>query len=366
MPQKSFNKSLAKELLRTEAQLASEEGVDHYWETRVERLSQLCSTGSAKTHIAFLGTAMLAKALDATVNLYAIKPKHAEAHENSFSARSLCHGAIVPVSAEIGMQIGVTGREPLNNQPYFRMKRLDDGTPVLGSSRAAFDYMLLMIKELATLDSAAARKALRAFIAVRRKYQTRYTAVGKCGTVKPQQLASLIHAFVKADSEHGKRAQAVVAGLFGVYATGRVESGRVNDPSREYPGDVCVKAADSDEWEKAIEVRDKPVTDEDILIFAKKCVDMGVREAVVVMVSERQPHLEATSLHDWAAGYGIGITLFFGWEAITEQVLFWTAAPKPDAAATAVRSIAEQLQAIEARPETVTLWLQLCDDSGVR
>jgi hypothetical protein len=42
----------------------------------------------------------------------------------------LCHSVLVPLSAELGFSLGVTGREPLNNQPYFRMTRLDDGTPV--------------------------------------------------------------------------------------------------------------------------------------------------------------------------------------------------------------------------------------------
>ena len=86
-------------------------------------------------------------------------------------------------------------------------------------------------------------------------------------------------------SEGGRLAQAVVAGLMDTFAgPERVESGRVNDPSRRHPGDVCVRAVDADVWEKAFEIRDKPVSMSDVQIFGDKCVSMGAREAAVVAV----------------------------------------------------------------------------------
>jgi hypothetical protein len=65
----------------------------------------------------------LPKSVNRKADLYAIKPTHAADNENAFSARTLCHSVIVPVAAELGISLGVTGREPLNNQPYFRMTR---------------------------------------------------------------------------------------------------------------------------------------------------------------------------------------------------------------------------------------------------
>ena len=53
----------------------------------------------------------------------------------------------------------------------------------------------------------------------------------------------------------------MVAGLLDVFVGAeRVESGRINDPKV---------------WEKAIEVRDKPVAASDVQIFGNKCVAMG-------------------------------------------------------------------------------------------
>ncbi|MBV8611310.1 MAG: restriction endonuclease, SacI family, partial [Singulisphaera sp.] len=138
----------------------------------------------------------------------------------------------------------------------------------------------------------------------------------------------------------------MVAGLLDAFAgEERVESGRINDPSRKYPGDVCIRAeSDPNAWEKAFEVRDKPVSPSDIQIFAKKCVDMGVREAALVMVAEHQDPLDEGELARWANGFGIGLTLFAGWDGFVEQALFWSRLPKPVAASNAAKFIHKRLE----------------------
>jgi hypothetical protein len=265
----------------------------------------------------------------------------------------------VAVAAEAGIHLGATGREPLNNQPYFRMKSLGDGTPVHGAAKEAFNYILELVKELSAFRSEAqAREALRADVAVRRRYQPRYTQDDRKTTLTPERFPKLIADFVSEDSEGGKRAQAVAAGLLDVFAgPARVESGRINDPSRQYPGDVCVRmTADPKKWAKAFEVRDKPVSVSDIQIFGKKCVDMGVLEAAVVMVADNQPGLDESALAEWASGFGLGLTLFQGWRSLAEQVLFWAELPKPEATVRAVERIESRLVAVEASPEAVTRW----------
>lgn len=355
----SANNAIA--LIRQEVVGAENGPIDIHWENCIERLSQLCAEGVSSTHIAFLGTSILAKAVDANVDLFAIKPTHAFDNPNAYSARTLCHKVLVPLAAELGINIGVSGREPLNNQPYFRMTYLGDGTPVHAGGRVAFDFMVSLVQELQAMEREVdACLALRAFIAVRRRYQPRYLTSNARVNITPGALEQCIASLVADDSEHGRRAQAVVAGLFDVFAgKDRVESGRINDPSRRYPGDVCVRSADGGLWEKAVEVRDKPVQNSDVHIFSKKCVDMGVREAVVVMVSSLQQRLDDEALHSWAASFGIGLTLFYGWHTFVEQVLFWAASAKPDAAIAAVELIEKRLIAVEASPKAVALWQAL-------
>ena len=332
------------------------------WVDRVEHLSQLCVQANSSTHIAFLGTAMLAKAVDRRADLFAIKPTHAPGNPNSYSARSLCHGVLVPLAAELGFHIGVTGREPLNNQPYFRMTRLDDGTPVRARAREAFEYMVQLVHELNDLeDEVEARAALRAFVAVRRRYLPRYVRREGAFEITPDRLADVIGEFVEQESEGGRRAQAVVAGLMDLFAgTDRVETGRINDPSRKYPGDVCVRDEPNGSIiEKAIEVRDKPVSMSDVHIFVRKCIAMDVQEAALVAASTRQEPLEQATLTEWANERGIGLTIFRGWSAFVDQALFWSRLPKPTAAFEAVSSIRERLIGVEVMPKAVTLWQQL-------
>ena len=357
-----IDKKLATDILRTEAANAESESVSGSWSERVEQLSQLCEEGVSKTHIAFLGTAILAKSVNHTADLFAIKPSHARDNPNAFSARTLCHGVLVPLSAELGINLGVSGREPLNNQPYFRMTRLDDDTPVHSGGQAAFDYMVSLVHELQNIsDEAEAYAALRAFIAVRRKYQPRYVDHEGDRAITSDDLLRAIETLVRDNAEGGKRAQAVVAGLVDVFATpDRVESGRINDPSRKYPGDVCVALhSDPDQWEKAIEVRDKPVAASDVQIFGKKCADMGVREAALVMVSEQQEQLDDAALAAWADGFGIGLTLFYGWVNFVDQVLYWSELPKPVGASRAIGFIHDRLINVEASPDAVALWQSL-------
>lgn len=362
-----IDKKTAADILRVEAKTSARGAVFETWLAKVEELSRLCEEGNTKTHISFLGTAILAKSINANVDLFAIKPAHAQSNPYAYCARTLCHGVLVPMSAELGFNLGVTGREPLNNQPYFRMTRLDDGTPVSSRGRAAFDYMLLLVRGLQEIRNVAeARKALRAYISVRRGHQRRYIRHDAQLSVSPQRLLELVQEFVRQDSEGGKRAQAVVAGLMDVFAgPDRVKSGRINDPSRRQPGDVCVASREvSTHWEKAIEVRDKPVLASDVQIFAKKCADMGVRETALVMTSDLQERLDNDSLTEWATNYGIGLTLFYSWKEFVPQALYWSEPPKPEGATLAIGYIHERLITVDASEATVRFWQKLAQSKN--
>ena len=355
----------AEALLREEARNAVDGPISDEWANKVEHLSKLCEDGVSKTHIAFLGTAMLAQSMGVDADLRAIKPRLAPNNPNAYSARSLCHGVLVPLSAELGFSLGVSGREPLNNQPYFRMTSLGDNTPVHSGGRAAFDFMGGLVDELQHLSAVNARRALRAFIAVRRSYQRRYADATEGRSLSPMELLSAIQKLVSYASEGGRRAQAVVAGLLDVVAgTGRILSGRINDPSRHHPGDVAVLAVETSDtgartYEKAFEVRDKPARFSDVTIFGRTCADRGVQEAAMVIVSSAQPALDPVEVLQWAQSLGIGMTIFPGWSDFVEQCLFWASPPKLEAAVLAVETIRNRLIEVEASTEALSMWDEL-------
>jgi hypothetical protein len=361
----AISKEAAEAVLLEEAAKASGTEFDAGWVAQVERLSRACED-APKTHIAYLGTAMLAKAVDLGVDVLALKAKSPIPGEppppGAFSARTLCHGVLVPHATELGINLGVTGREPLNNQPYFRMIRIDDGTPVHGNSRVAFAILREILDQLAQVQTEAeARAALRAFIRVRRQAQPDYAAMIEGAAVPVGVLVGMVATFVSSDSEGGKRAQAVAAGLLDVFAgKERVDAGRINDPSRHYPGDVVIYTTDGEGViEKAFEVRDKPVAYSDILIFGQKALESDVREAAVVAVSLLQPEIDLTRVEAWAKERLMGLTVFVGWEAFIRQALFWSAIPEPLAAAAAMECIHVRLVEAEVSEEGVGRWAGL-------
>lgn len=356
-----IDRDKAAALFRAEAALAfAGEACDVRWTERVEELSRLCDVAGARTHIAFLGASMLAKAVNSRADLFAIKPTRAKDNPNAYSARTLCHGVLVPLAAELGVNIGVSRPEPLNNLPYMGMSRLGDKTPISGGAREAFDFMVTLVRDLNDMASEApAIAALRAFISVRKRYAVQYQVGSSAFTVTPETLAHCIEQLLSSNSEKGKLAQAAAAGLFDVFAgPGRVQSGGIHDPSRHYPGDVCVLDLKG-RWEKAVEVRHKKVSDGGVHIFGDNCRAKGVLEAAIIMAAPEQPRLDDVALSQWATSIGIGLTLFYGWQAVVDQVLFWGPTPKPDAVAIAVKRIEERLIAVEASANSVALWQKL-------
>lgn len=353
------DEKLAEAVLRGAA--AGEFGLDQDWIDKFQKLSELCDNSVSRTHIAFMATSVLARATTAEADLIYIKPKLAPGNPRSYSARILSENVLVPLSAELGFSIGATGRQPLNNQPYFRMSFLGDDTPVHPGARAGFDYMAQLVGELQTASTDEARKALSAFVEVRRAYRATYGDAGVAGSLSPSALCVAIEKLVSADSEGGRRAQAVAAGMFDVvFGAPRVESGRINDPSRNYPGDVCIRLVEGeDAWIKAVEVRDKPVSQSDVQIFATRCASLGVREAAMLMVSARQPALNDDELRRWSEEFGIGLTLFYGWSRFVDEALFWAVVPKPDAVGPAIENIRARLISVEVSTGGVDLWAML-------
>ncbi len=356
----SFDRAVAADTLRRAAAGADAERYSKSWFDRVARLSRLCEHAS-KTHLAYLGTAILAKALRTDVDLHAIKPSGAPGNPRAYSARNLCHAVLVPMAVDLGFSLGVTGREPLNNQPYFRIIRVGDGTPVRNNARPAFDYLLELLDDLGGCSKEEASEALAAFVAERRLHRVRYDDPDAATPVSLEQFLNAVRAFVDAASEGGRRAQAVVAGLMDAFAgPDRVVTGRINDPSRRHPGDVCVRADGPEAlWERALEVRDKPVALSDIQLFANKCIAAGVREAAVVAVAAGQSAIDRRRLAEWSVELGIGVTVFIGWAEIVEQTMFWADEPTPEAARHAVGHVYNRLIEVEATGQAVALWSRL-------
>lgn len=352
----------AAEILLEEARRAETDDVPAEWERDVERLSQACAEAS-KTHIAFLGTALLAKATDIKVDAFAVKA--GAKTPGAYSARSLGHGVLVPNAPKLGISLGVTGREPLNNQPYFRIFRATrkEILPLVkGTSRKPVEILCEILERLDGIRRPdQARRALRAFIKVRRRYwPAALTAAPTSLPINLEQLIELIVEFVNARSEGGKRAQAIAAGIMDLFAgPERVEAGRINDPDRHLPGDVGVRSPLIDTaWESVMEVRDKVVSESDLILFCQKTAEAGVQKAAVLAAASTQKEFKIHDAREWAAARGVALTVFWGWEHFVRQAVFWCPHPWADAIVRGDQFIRVRLIAAEVSTAALREWDQ--------
>lgn len=350
-----IDKRLARAILFEEAAKAASGYVDPSWVKPIEALSE-AAVGKAATHIAFVGTAILAKCVEPRVDVFAVKSRSGP---TGYSARTLAKDVLAANAPELDINLGVTGREPLNNQPYFRSERLTRDAPV--RNPRLLNMVCDILDRLEGASEEQTRQALRAFIEVRRRHGARYSrAVSDRVDVSIPDLIADIEKLIAGNSEGGRRAQAVVAGLMDVFAgPGRVVSGRVNDPSRSMPADVNVKTESGDGWERIFEVRDKAVSREDLYHLVRKCQDFEAAEAVMVAIAPNPDMSLLDEARRWAAERGVALTLFNDWPSLVEQALHWSATPALKGAALVPGRIEQRLIEVEASEEAVATWQAL-------
>ena len=159
---------LAKQVLEEESEQIRTIHSAGPWVEISERLSNECRLKN-KTMIAMLGTALLAKASDITVDVFSLQVGE-DRSANKYSARALCKEVLAANANRLGIDIGVTGREPLNNQPFFGKDRVGVHLKV---KKDAQKSLSILIEALTKLDNIStqkeARSALRAFMQVRKR-----------------------------------------------------------------------------------------------------------------------------------------------------------------------------------------------------
>lgn len=353
----TIDRRLARGVLYEEAAKAAAGHIDQSWVRPIEELSE-AATGKSLTHIAFLGTAILAKCVDHSVDVFAVKTT---AGPGAYSARGLCHAVLVPNGPELDISLGVTGREPLNNQPYFRIERLTRDAPVRSTARGVLNLLCDILDRVQASSPEQSRQAMRAFIDVRRRLGTRYSRSLEASlSVSVDDIVQAIETLIGEGSDGGRRAQAVVAALMDVFAgEARVDSRRVNDPSRTVPADVNVRAGSGDGWERAFEVRDKPVIREDLYLLVSKCAQAGVGEAIMVAIAPAPEIRLLGEARAWAAERGVNLVLFADWRSLVEQTLHWSPEPTLLAASQLPGRIEQRLIEAEASPAALALWGEL-------
>lgn len=349
-------------VLREEERLARMgKGIDKDWAERVKSLRQSCE-GKSKTMIAMLGTALLAKATDLRADVFALKSSAGT--EGAYSARRLCKDVLAANAPALNIDLGVTGREPLNNQPFFGKMRVAKGMNVHRASQPRLDELIAHLEVAGKLPTKeAARIALRSFLYVQKRTRKIHPVGDMDGDVlSPEQCTMHIGMFVAQDSESGNRAQAVTAGILEVLAPNKVMVSRIHDPDRRFPGDVVICNGETDEIEKSFEVRDKPVSLADIQHAVQKGVKCGVHRIGILAIAAKQEALPVEEACRWAWDeHRAVLEVFTSWESFFQGVAFWSSCTTSHLPGQAFRTVAQYLDKLEVSPEGIDLWMSVLE-----
>lgn len=102
-----------------------------------------------------------------------------------------------------------------------------------------------------------------------------------------------------------------------------------------------------------LEVRDKPVSHDDLRILATRAADNKIGDAIMVAVANGQPELRLHEARAWAAQKGVALTVFLDWGTLVRQILLWSAIPSLEGARSLPRLVQDRLVSIQA-PEVAT------------
>ena len=258
----------------------------------VARASEMGASPSV-TFVAAMTTAALARATSAQLDVLWLKKTSDPA---SYSARTLCHAVLVPASDLYGFSLGASGREPLNNQPFFRYDRVDRMDRVHARARHHHRLLVDAIRELNKLDEQDALAVLAAILRTRLATATERAPLNT-GEISYRRLVDAVERLLLDDAEHGRRAQAVVAAAFDlIFDSVRVE--RVNSPSRHFPGDVI--ALLNGVAEVSAEARHKPVKDDDVRRFVRALERAGIGRGMIVAFAPSPALSPREELARWA------------------------------------------------------------------
>jgi hypothetical protein len=262
------------------------------WTHRTLRISDCPS----KTYIAAFGTALLAQATDSRVDVLTVK---SGAGPTAYSMRGVVK-VLASRAAHYGYHLGVTKKEPLNNQPWYGGSRIDRFTTVRDDAKPYHRDLIRYLNDLNQLKSEEAKLALAAFIRVRQEYQRadeeRAAAISAPSGGDLEGLLEILEIFLNDDPEHGRRGQALAAAVLD-FAHDDVHLASIHDPTGL---DVSVRQRGRPVL--GVEVKQKLADEGIALQLAKAAREAGSHSALLLALAPDQRPLDREVIRSTAFG----------------------------------------------------------------
>jgi hypothetical protein len=227
--------------------------------------------------------------------------------------------------------------------------------PTRPADRPHLDRLVDMLEEIATMTAEDALRALAAFIAVRREVAVALRPVlameGRATTL--HSLIAAVETFISRSPEGGKRGQALVAAALDM-AFDDVVTSRVNDPSRHGPGDV--RAFKGDDLRLAAEVKQRPVDETDVLLFAQALAAWPLPSGLFIALGLAQVALSPELNKRAIDLYGSGVQVLTGVGALFAAVGAWGLRSADDLLESFPKRMLARLEELEVSLEARREW----------
>lgn len=347
-----IDKEAAKTRLEEAAEWAqSDRPVPQHW---VE-LTEVLEGAVQKTYTPALGTALLAKATNRQVDPLSIKDKYSA---NSYSLRTLCHSVLVPAAVRMRFNLRNTGREPLNNQPFFRYDHMSEIDRIQATAQPMLDALRIALSELVGASEDEALAALAAFLRVRfRIAETLTQSVLPEVEVPLDRLVEIVETYLAEDVDRPKRTQALAAAAFDLIFK-KVGTRKINDPSRDWPGDV--QAFDESTPIMSAEIRAKAVPKTEVIAFVDSLRRAGISRGFLVVLHPSHSGFDRDDLIGWAwSSQHVVLTIIESVAELLHSVLAWSDLAAEHALGLFPVRALTRLQEIEVLPGSITRWTDL-------
>jgi hypothetical protein len=246
----------------------------------------------------------------------------------------------------------------LNNQPFFHSERIGPDIHVRGNAKKDLLYLCECIEKADFLENKAAVEALAAFLRARLEVSVRPVEITLGSRrVSPAELGRLLDDCVDEDADGGKVGQALAAALLDLVFED-VRTKRVNDPGVKWTGDVGVFAGGV--LVQSLEVKQKPMSESEILQFAARLAQAGIRRGIVLALNQGSVALPIPELKAKAAElYSVEFGIFLRPSEVLEEAIRWSGRDVPKTLeALPVRGL-ERLKQIEASPGRCEAWARM-------
>lgn len=302
-----------------------------------------------------LGTALLAKATDDAVD--ALSLREDESHKG-YSARSLAKEVLVPCCVRAGIDLRNKGAEPLNNQPFLRAARVSTSLKVKSNAVADLEYLCDTLQRADFLRDRGALEALAAFLRVRIAASGKPTSIELGpGVLDLPGLLNAVNSYVEGDSEGGKVGQALATAILEL-AFAKVRTKKINDPSSKWPGDVG--AFDGETQIMSAEVKQRPFSPEEILLFAQRLREAELHRGFVVAFAQEGSPLDLDEIRFHARRlYQVELWVFTEAGDLLEEAIRYAPRDVRLSLARFPRDVLARMEELEVSPARMKEWAAL-------